>query len=55
MIRSMADEQRVVCLSCRQSGKCLCSDININIKNKKTGKIEEITIKDFFERFKINL
>ena len=55
MIRAMANEQRVITLSCRQSGKCVYGDSKINIKNKKTGKIEEITIKDFFERFKINL
>jgi hypothetical protein len=35
-----------------KAGKCLCSDININIKNKKSGKIEEISIAEFFKRFK---
>ena len=52
MIRAMANEQRVICLSCRQSGKCLSSDTIISIKNKKSGKIEEISIGEFFKRFK---
>ena len=52
MIRAMANEQRVICLSCRQSGKCLFSDTMISIKNKKSGKIEEISIGEFFKRFK---
>lgn len=38
-----------------KAGKCVYGDSKINIKNKKTGKVEEITIKDFFERFKVNL
>ena len=52
MIRAMANEQRVICLSCRQSGKCVYGDSKINIKNKKTGKIEEISIAEFFKRFR---
>ena len=52
MIRAMANEQRVICLSCRQSGKCLSSDTMISIKNKQSGKIEEISIGEFFKRFK---
>ena len=52
MIRAMANEQRVICLSCSQSGKCSSSDTMISIKNKKLGKIEEISIGEFFKRFK---
>ena len=52
MIRAMANEQRVICLSGRQSGKCVYGDSKINIKNKKTGKIEEISIAEFFKRFR---
>ena len=51
MIRAMANEQRVITLSCRQSGKCVYGDSKINIKNKKSGKIEEISIAEFFKRF----
>ena len=52
MIRAMANEQRVICWSCRQSGKCLSSDTMISIKNKKSGKIEEISIGEFLKSFK---
>lgn len=40
-----------VVLSSRQSGKCLTDNTLIKIKNKKTGLIEEITIKEFYNRF----
>ena len=50
LIKTMVNKKRVICLSCRQSGKCFCSDMLIKIRNKKTGKIEEISIKNFFER-----
>lgn len=51
MIQAMCDYQRVITLACRQCGKCVYEDSIIKIRNKKTGEIEEITIKDFFERF----
>lgn len=50
LIKTMVNKKRVICLSCRQSGKCFCSDMLIKIRNKRTGKIEEISIKNFFER-----
>lgn len=34
-----------------KAGKCVYGDSKINIKNKKTGKIEEISIAEFFKRF----
>lgn len=40
-----------VALCSRQSGKCLESSSLIKIRNKKTKEIEEISIKEFFERF----
>jgi hypothetical protein len=33
----------------RQSGKCIFENSKIKIRNKKTGEIKEIVIKDFFE------
>ena len=32
-------------------GKCVYKNVYITIKNKKTGKIEDITIGDFFNKF----
>ncbi|MBR3571478.1 MAG: hypothetical protein IKL15_02295 [Mycoplasmataceae bacterium] len=48
----MATEKRTICLSCRQSGKCLSSDVKITIRNKQTLEEEEVTISEFFERIK---
>ena len=47
-------KRHVVMLSSRQVGKCVCKDTKIKIKNKKTGKIEEIDIETFFEIIKNN-
>jgi hypothetical protein len=38
-----------VVLASRQSGKCLCSDTMIKVRNKKTGEIKEMSIYDFYE------
>ena len=46
----MKDQRRVIALSCRQSGKCVYNKALIKIRNKKTGKVEDITIGDFFNR-----
>ena len=52
LIKAMKDKRRVIALSCRQSGKCVYNQTLITIRNKKTNKIEEITIGEFFERMK---
>ena len=47
----LIDTNRYVCgLWCRQSGKCLSENGSIRIRNKHTGKEEEIKIGKFFER-----
>ena len=33
------------------SGKCICGDTFITIRNKKTNKIEKITVNDFINRY----
>ena len=35
-------------------GKCVCSFININVRNKKTGKVKKIPIGDFYKMIKDN-
>lgn len=32
------------------SGKCVCRDTLINIRNKKTGDIQQISIGEFYEK-----
>ena len=51
MVEAMCNKQRVIVLAVRQCGKCVTEDTKIKIRNKKTKEIEEITIKEFFERF----
>lgn len=53
LLRFFVNEKRSIILSSRQSGKCVCKDTKIKIKNKKTGEIEELTIEDFYKRFKL--
>ena len=50
LIKAMKDKRRVIALSCRQSGKCVYNQTLITIRNKKTNKIEKLTIGEFFNR-----
>jgi hypothetical protein len=50
LVRTMATKKRVICLSCRQSGKCVDKNTKITVKNKQTDEIEEITIGDFYNK-----
>lgn len=52
LLEGMTKYKRVICLACRQCGKCFHSQSLMTIRNKKTGKIEEITVENFFNRFK---
>ena len=49
-LRYLVDNNKVICVSGRQQGKCVYKDTLITVRNKKTGKIEEISIKDFYNR-----
>ena len=51
-LRFLTENNKVVCCSGRQQGKCVFKNTIINIKNKKTGKIEQISIEDFYKKFK---
>lgn len=51
MINLFDKNRKVIVLASRQSGKCVCANSMISVRNKKTGEIEEISIKDFFDRF----
>lgn len=53
-LRFLVDNSRVVCLSSRQLGKCVFRNSKITIRNTKTGKIEEITIEELFNKIKNN-
>ncbi len=36
----------------RQSGKCSHKDTKVKIRNKKTGEVKEITMKEFYDKIK---
>ncbi len=49
-LRYLVDNNKVICVSGRQQGKCVYKDSLITIRNKKTGKVEQISIEDFYDR-----
>ena len=48
IMKSLLNRRVTVCTS-RQAGKCVEKDTLINIRNKKTNEILQITIGEFFE------
>lgn len=52
MIFNMHHYKSLLTMVCRQGGKCVCGDVKIKIRNKKTKEIEIISIKDFFDRIR---
>lgn len=52
LLRAMVDNKRVVVCSSRQAGKCVFKNVNITVRNKKTGTVETITLEDFYNRVK---
>lgn len=54
MLFNLRNYQNIISLFSRQSGKCVCSDTKIKLKNKKSGEIIEMTIGEFFDLVKNN-
>lgn len=52
ILKAFAKNRFVVVNASRQIGKCFFKDTIINIRNKKTGKIEQITAESLFNRIK---
>jgi len=50
IIDAIHQNSRMIGKNFRQSGKCLLGNTVVNIRNKNTGKIEEITVLELFER-----
>jgi hypothetical protein len=48
MIDAIHNNTRIIGKLFRQGGKCVCNNSIINIRNKKTGEIQEISIGDFY-------
>lgn len=47
------EKSNILLLGPTGSGKCICDDSKIKIRNKKTGVIEEISVKDFIDKLKL--
>jgi len=54
MIDTIVDNRYTIMLTSRQVGKCIKHNQKIKIKNKSNGKIEEISIGEFYKRMKGN-
>lgn len=52
MINKIHDNRFIIAKLPRQSGKCVYGDTEIRIRNKKTGEIQKINIKEFYNSFK---
>lgn len=52
IIRSMTENRKLAVCTARQSGKCFSINTNIRVRNKKTGKIEDISVGQFHEKVK---
>lgn len=48
LVKALKENRFNVVLSSRQSGKCFSGDTMLKIKNKKTGKIEEVSAYSFY-------
>ena len=51
-IKLMHENTHVIATQARQSGKCYFCNTYINIRNKKTGEIQRITIGKFYDMIK---
>lgn len=51
-LKFLVDNNKVICCSGRQQGKCEFKNTVIKIRNKKNNAIEELTIKEFFDRIR---
>jgi hypothetical protein len=52
ILKGFRDNRFTICLTGRQQGKCLTDSTTINIRNKKTGEISEVSIGDCYNRMK---
>lgn len=51
-LRYLVKNDKVICCSGRQQGKCVFRNTKIKIRNKKTGEIQEIEIEKFYDLIK---
>lgn len=54
LINLLNDERYVIGLLPRQSGKCLCINTPVRIKNKKTGEVKNVRIGELYKMCKLS-
>jgi hypothetical protein len=52
IVEKIINNRRLAVLTARQSGKCVCINTPIKLRNKKTGEMVETTIGEFYENEK---
>jgi len=52
IVEKITNNRRVAVLTARQSGKCVCINTLIKLRNKKTGEVFETTIGEFYKKQK---
>lgn len=49
LLKAIKDNRFTICLSARQSGKCVIGESLITVRNKKTGEIMTLPIEEFHQ------
>ena len=52
LLNFIVDNTRILTLASRQTGKCVFKDTTVKVKDKKTGKIYELTVEELYNKFK---
>lgn len=50
LLQTIQENRFTICLSARQSGKCVVEDTMITVRNKKSGMVEKIRIGDLYRQ-----
>lgn len=51
-LKFLVENNKVVCCSGRQQGKCVFKTTKVKIRNKKTGQISEISVENLYKMLK---
>jgi hypothetical protein len=52
LLNNFTEHRNNIVLASRQTGKCVCKETLVTVKNKKTGEVKTLKIKDLFTKIK---
>jgi len=52
ILQLLATERQIVALIARQTGKCVCPETSVRVRQKSTGKESDVTIGELFDKYK---